>query len=127
MKSRIHIQTASNINRSNNTDSTFGLSRSRTQKLRCATAILGAAVTGILLTAPGLAGDQEDRDRDHDHHETVDHVLLISVDGMHQSDLAWYVQTHPKSTLAKLMAHGVNFSNASTPFPSDSFLESSVR
>ena len=127
MKSRIHIKTASNNKRSNNTNGTVGFSRSRAQKLPCATATLGAAVAGILLTAPAVAGDREDRDRDRDHHETVDHVLLISVDGMHQSDLAWYVQTHPKSTLAKLMAHGVNFSNASTPFPSDSFLESSVR
>ncbi|HEX3444675.1 MAG TPA: alkaline phosphatase family protein, partial [Chthoniobacterales bacterium] len=49
------------------------------------------------------------------------HVLLISVDGMHQSDLAWYVQTHPSSTLAMLVARGVDYSNASTPFPSDSF------
>ncbi|HEU5395971.1 MAG TPA: alkaline phosphatase family protein [Verrucomicrobiae bacterium] len=53
--------------------------------------------------------------------ERVDHVLLISVDGMHQSDLAWYVQTHPSSTLAALANHGVDFSDASTPFPSDSF------
>jgi hypothetical protein len=53
--------------------------------------------------------------------QTVEHVLLISVDGMHQSDLAWYVQTHPNSTLASLLAQGVNYSDASTPFPSDSF------
>jgi hypothetical protein len=53
--------------------------------------------------------------------QTVDHVLLISVDGMHQSDLAWYVQTHPDSTLAALMAKGVNYTGANTPFPSDSF------
>ena len=52
---------------------------------------------------------------------TVQHVLLISVDGLHQSDLAWFVQTHPQSTLAKLTSQGVDFSNASTPFPSDSF------
>ena len=51
----------------------------------------------------------------------VDHVLLISVDGMHQSDLAWYGQIHPGSTLANLMAKGVDYSDASTPFPSDSF------
>jgi hypothetical protein len=48
-------------------------------------------------------------------------VLLISVDGMHQSDLAWYVQTHPESTLAWLTSQGVDYSDASTPFPSDSF------
>src|SRR5262245_10149055 len=32
----------------------------------------------------------------------VSHVLFISVDGLHQSDLAWYVQQHPESTLAAL-------------------------
>jgi hypothetical protein len=77
--------------------------------------MLGAAVAGILLAAPAIAGDSDDQD-DHGHRETVDHVLLISVDGMHQSDLAWYVQTHPGSTLATLMAQGVDFSNASA-FP----------
>src|SRR4029077_8488825 len=51
----------------------------------------------------------------------IEHVLLISVDGLHQSDLAWYVQTHPESNLAALMTRGVDYSNASTPFPSDSF------
>ena len=51
----------------------------------------------------------------------VQHVLLISVDGLHQSDLAWYAQTHPTSTLAALAGHGVDYVNASTPFPSDSF------
>lgn len=51
----------------------------------------------------------------------VKHVLLVSVDGLHQSDLAWYVQTHPQSALASLMATGVDYSDASTPFPSDSF------
>ena len=29
----------------------------------------------------------------------TDHVLLISVDGMHQSDLDWYVAHHPGSRL----------------------------
>jgi hypothetical protein len=53
--------------------------------------------------------------------KAADHVLLISVDGMHQSDLAWYAQHYPNSTLAKLLVQGVDYSNASTPFPSDSF------
>ena len=30
----------------------------------------------------------------------IDHVLLISVDGLHQSDLEWYVSNHPDSALA---------------------------
>jgi hypothetical protein len=49
------------------------------------------------------------------------HVLLISVDGLHQSDLAWYVRTHPRSALARLVTTGVEFTNAKTPVPSDSF------
>ncbi len=49
------------------------------------------------------------------------HVLLLSVDGLHQTDLAWYVKHHPGSALAELVGHGVEFTNAQTPFPSDSF------
>jgi hypothetical protein len=49
------------------------------------------------------------------------HVLLLSVDGLHQSDLSWYVANHPSSALAKLVHRGVDFTNAQTPFPSDSF------
>ena len=30
------------------------------------------------------------------------HVLVISVDGMHQTDLAAYVKSHPSSTIAGL-------------------------
>lgn len=82
--------------------------------IRCLAAIFSSAVAGILLAAPAIAGDD-------DHHKKVDHVLLISVDGLHQSDLAWYVLTHPQSTLAQLVAQGIDYSNASTPFPSDSF------
>jgi Type I phosphodiesterase / nucleotide pyrophosphatase len=99
--------------------STIGYSRRffhpRNGRLRCTIAMLAGAFAGILLALPAVAKD------DDDHQKRVEHVLLISVDGMHQSDLAWYVQTHPQSTLAKLVAKGVNYSNASTPFPSDSF------
>jgi hypothetical protein len=48
------------------------------------------------------------------------HVLLISIDGMHQSDLDWYIAHHPSSTLAKLTRQGVEFTNAATSNPSDS-------
>ena len=40
------------------------------------------------------------------------HVLLISVDGMHQSDLDWYIANHPSSTLAKLTHGGSEYTNA---------------
>ncbi len=51
----------------------------------------------------------------------ITHVLLISVDGLHQQDLTWYVRTHPHSVLAQLVRRGIEYSNARTPFPSDSF------
>src|SRR6266404_1180859 len=41
--------------------------------------------------------------------------------GLLAADLVRYAHAHPGSTLATLMARGVDFSNASTPFPSDSF------
>jgi hypothetical protein len=114
MKNKMAIQTESHIDRSNKTKYAFGFSHPRTQKLRRATVMFGAAVGGLLLVTPAMSGDHRD-------HAAVEHVLLVSVDGMHQYDLALYVQTHPKSTLAALMAQGVDYSNASTPFPSDSF------
>jgi len=49
------------------------------------------------------------------------HVLLLSVDGLHQSDLDWYVSNHRSSALAKLVHKGVEFTHAVTPVPSDSF------
>jgi hypothetical protein len=49
------------------------------------------------------------------------HVVLISVDGLHQNDLMWFVRHNPTSTLASLVKNGVEYSNAMTPFPSDSF------
>ena len=48
-------------------------------------------------------------------------VLLISVDGLHQNDLEWFIANHPASTLARLASQGVEYTQALTPFPSDSF------
>jgi hypothetical protein len=48
-------------------------------------------------------------------------VLLISVDGLHQSDLAAYTAAHPHSALAALVAAGTSYTHARTPVPSDSF------
>jgi hypothetical protein len=60
-------------------------------------------------------------DRDDDGHRGIKHVLLISVDGMHEVDLQRYVKGHPTSTFAKLLRHGVHYTNAHTSRPSDSF------
>jgi hypothetical protein len=52
---------------------------------------------------------------------SIAHVLLISVDGLHQSDLEWYVGNHPTSELAKMARGGAEYTRAQTPIPSDSF------
>lgn len=49
------------------------------------------------------------------------HVLLISVDGLHQSDLTAFIRDHPTSALAGMVRTGVDYTHASTPVPSDSF------
>jgi len=77
------------------------------------TKLLSLAVASLL----GIVGTSALADSDH----TVRHVLLISVDGLHQSDLAWFVRNHPDSALARLVREGVEYTEAVTPFPSDSF------
>ncbi|WP_230209119.1 alkaline phosphatase family protein [Nostocoides sp. HKS02] len=49
------------------------------------------------------------------------HVLLLSIDGLHQRDLTWFVRQHPTSALARLVHGGTSYSRAQTPVPSDSF------
>ncbi len=51
----------------------------------------------------------------------IDHVLLISVDGLHALDVARYVESHKNSAMAELSSHGITYSNARTPANSDSF------
>jgi hypothetical protein len=52
---------------------------------------------------------------------TYDHVLMISVDGLHAIDLSNYIASHPSSVLAGLAANGIRYPNALTTAPSDSF------
>jgi hypothetical protein len=75
--------------------------------------LLGAAglLAGLLVSSQAVGAEEA----------PAKHVLLISVDGLHQSDLAWYIRTHPKSALARLVTGGAEFTNAQTPVPSDSF------
>ena len=51
----------------------------------------------------------------------IQHVVLISIDGMHAIDLMRYVQSHPNSALAQLSNSGTTYTNASTSKPSNSF------
>src|ERR1017187_2294184 len=88
----------------------------------CGTNPTGTTTTS---TTSALVGDQNNQgnddhqgDDDHGDHGDIKHVLLISVDGMHQSDLRWYVANHPNSTLAKLVHSGSEYTNAATSNPS---------
>jgi hypothetical protein len=78
--------------------------------------LAAAAIAG-----PAAVGSAHPGDGDHHHPQSgVQHVLLISVDGMHQSDLNWYIANHPGSELAKLAYGGAEFTNNHTADPSDS-------
>jgi len=46
---------------------------------------------------------------------------LLSVDGLHRSDLTWFVREHPQTNLATLGPTVVAYTDASTPVPSDPF------
>src|ERR1700719_3705834 len=79
------------------------------------------AVLGILAAGSASAGvrplsAKHEGRGDH----RIKHVLLISVDGMHQSDLEWYVANYPHSELARLATGGAEYTNAQTADPSDS-------
>ncbi|MER6536383.1 alkaline phosphatase family protein [Streptomyces sp900105755] len=76
------------------------------------------AATGVLA---GVTAAQPSAFAASPHRAATRHVLLISVDGLHQSDLAWYVAGHPKSALARLVGGGVEYTHARTTTPSDSF------
>lgn len=87
-----------------------------------AAAVLGAVTMAGAAVAPARAdGGQHGNDGQDGRGETSKHVLLLSVDGLHQKDLDWYVAAHPQSALAALVNHGTSYTHAQTPVPSDSF------
>src|SRR4051794_5248285 len=47
------------------------------------------------------------------------HVLIVSIDGLHDLDVDRYIAGKPDSALARLARTGVRFTDVSTPFPSD--------
>ncbi|GGI01376.1 alkaline phosphatase family protein [Arthrobacter liuii] len=87
-----------------------------------AAAVLGALMMTGSAVVPALADDGQHRsDGQEGRGETSKHVLLLSVDGLHQKDLDRYVAAHPESALATLVSHGTSYTHAQTPVPSDSF------
>ncbi|WP_415855975.1 alkaline phosphatase family protein [Sinomonas sp. G460-2] len=89
----------------------------KTSTKRAVAVVFGAALaaTGVATAAVAAPGDGPQKAN------SGKHVLLLSVDGLHQSDLDWYVNAHPSSALAALVGHGTDYTNAQTPVPSDSF------
>ncbi len=88
--------------------------------------VLGALIVGVSAVSVALSANSTvaDHGNGNGHRpgngSPIRHVLLISVDGMHQSDLDWYVAQHPGSELAKLADGGAVYSNNHTSDPSDS-------
>ena len=70
---------------------------------------LGAASTAVT-AGPDMALLRDAR---------IQHVLLVSVDGLHALDVARFIESHPGSAMAELAAHAVTYSNASTPAHTD--------
>jgi hypothetical protein len=89
--------------------------RIRARKIRRLAGAAGA-VTALVLAGAGPAGANG-----HSRSDRIEHVLLVSVDGLHQRDLAWWVTHHPGSALAGLVRGGLSYTQAQTTFPSDSF------
>lgn len=79
------------------------------QILSAITTVFALSATGTALAAALPTG------------APVQHVLLISVDGLHTSDLANFIHAHPDSALANLSKRGIDYTNAHTVEPADSF------
>jgi hypothetical protein len=96
--------------------------RGRLTKTACAAVAAGAMAIGIpVAAASGHSSHQAGGGGGHHHqHTAIKHVLLLSIDGLHQSDLDWYVANHPNSTLAELAEGGREYTNDHTADPSDS-------
>ena len=77
---------------------------------------VAAMVVGVSACVASLAFAADDRD-----HEPSRHVLLISIDGMHELDFENCVASNTCPNLKALRASGVSYTRTSTSKPSDSF------
>jgi len=88
--------------------------------MRQVMASLGLAAFAVPIAAYAGEGNAQDQ-----HHSANDneirHVLLISVDGLHQQDIARCIAANTCPNMALLARSGVTYSNAYTPGLSDSF------
>jgi hypothetical protein len=79
--------------------------------------LLSLAIS-MVLSASAVSANS---DHESEENAAIKHVLLISVDGLHQNDLDWYIANNPDSAMAAMVTQGTSYNNARTPFPSDSF------
>src|SRR5208282_3962267 len=104
------------------TDRAFSGGTMPVRNLRAVMTAAGvAALVAGLALAPAAAASHGGQSGSWRNRSQIKHVLLISVDGMHQQDLAWYVRHYPHSALAGLDRQGIEYSHAVTTIPSDSF------
>ena len=82
----------------------------------CAALPLGLAVTILpLLSSQSLAASGQSGPTN------ILHVLLLSIDGLHEQDFARYIQFNSRSAMATLSHLGITYENATSSKPSDSF------
>ena len=77
---------------------------------------LAAGLLFAVVSAACLAQEQYPKPLVHtptDH--PAAHIVLLSVDGLHAFDLAYWITSHPHSALAELSRRGVTYTNAHTP------------
>jgi hypothetical protein len=83
--------------------------------------VMASVIVGMLLMGggakPTLSAEQEDRDRG----DRIQHVLLLSIDGMHALDFENCAKDGTCPHLAALGETGVNYTRTSASRPSDSF------
>ena len=85
-------------------------------RIRNLTASVGALILALgVVSAPAVARSPQASSPGR-----TRHVLLISVDGLHQFDVVRCAATGLCPTIARLMAAGTTYANASTSEPSDS-------
>jgi predicted AlkP superfamily pyrophosphatase or phosphodiesterase len=90
---------------------------------RVSASVTGGVVAGVMLLVGAatarLGASQDDCDRDRD--DRIEHVLLLSIDGMHALDYQNCVRAGTCPTLAALGNTGVTYTRTSASKPSDSF------
>ena len=66
--------------------------------------VLAAAVLAVTSTAASYGATA--RPSQTSAAKPAQHVLLLSVDGLHQSDLTWWIHQHPYGSIARLARAG---------------------